>query len=374
MNTETATDSPATEPDPRQQTIPGVPAQQLAERKSALDRQDIDLIGQSPFASLHAFTIGQRMAQVLASSSIVPNEYRQWVMRGSVYEENPSAVGNCFIALELANRLNISPLTVMQQVDMIHGRPALRGKLMIALVNGSRHFAHDLRFECSHAKHLATIDAEIEQRLGAGEPLEAIDKLHASAAAIRLRDDYGYRAWTTSRDGTVLYGPWITWKLVKAEGWSAKKDSKWGTIPELMFQYRAASWWSSLHATHITLGLYESEELRDIDAADDAPTRAQLLNRATELPKESMAVIDNAQPGDSDDAGPVPDKTPQEELPTPKPRGSRRKVRTEGDPPPETKPADDPPPGAGAAVAEKAHEEVASQKAAQSQLSGFDAE
>ena len=59
-----------------------------------------------------------------------------------------------------------------------------------------------------------------------------------------------------------------------------------------------------------------------------------------------------------------------------KPRGSRRRVRPEGDPPPETKPADDPPPdvGEGVAAAEKVHEEVASQKAAQSQQSGFDVE
>ena len=66
----------------------------------------------------------------------------------------------------------------------------------------------------------------------------------------------------------------------------------------------------------------------------------------------------------------------QEEVPTPKPRGKRRAVRTEGDPPPETKPADDPPPdvGEGVAAAEKVHEEVASQKAAQSQQSGFDVE
>ncbi|HEY3434291.1 MAG TPA: hypothetical protein VGK41_01425 [Solirubrobacterales bacterium] len=315
MNTETETTDTKTaqaEPDPAQQLLPGVvPAQQqLAERKSALDRQDIDLMGQSPFASLHAFTIGQRMAQVLASSSIVPNEYRQWIPRGNQFEENPAAVGNCFIALELANRLNISPLTVMQQVDVIHGRPALRGKLMIALVNGSRHFAHDLRFECNH--------------------LEG--------------DDYGYRAWTTARDGTRLNGPWITWKLVKAEGWQAKKDSKWQSIPEMMFQYRAASWFASLHATHITLGLYESEEAREIDAEPAEPTRAQLLNAATEArPKEAMPRVDCES--SSGEHGALQDQ-PQEEAAAPaKPRGNRRRVKSEDEQaPPAASPEPEPDP------------------------------
>lgn len=342
MNTETETTDTKTaqaEPDPAQQLLPGVvPAQQLAERKSALDRQDIDLMGQSPFASLHAFTIGQRMAQVLASSSIVPNEYRQWIPRGNQFEENPAAVGNCFIALELANRLNISPLTVMQQVDVIHGRPALRGKLMIALVNGSRHFAHDLRFECNH--------------------LEG--------------DDYGYRAWTTARDGTRLNGPWITWKLVKAEGWQAKKDSKWQSIPEMMFQYRAASWFASLHATHITLGLYESEEAREIDAEPAEPTRAQLLNAATEeRPKEAMPRVDGEPSSDGD----VAPQGQQEEAAAPaKPRGNRRKVRAEGDPPPETTAA---PPAEQQTTAGPFNEPTLDGVlggATQTGLSGFDAE
>lgn len=38
-------------------------------------------------------------------------------------------------------------------------------------------------------------------------------------------------------------GATIDWALVKAEGWDAKSDSKWKSIPEQMFIYRAASFW-----------------------------------------------------------------------------------------------------------------------------------
>lgn len=216
---------------------------QQAQAVSVYDRADVNIVEHSPFTSMHAFSLAQRMATVLASSTIIPDDYRSWVLKNNEWVENPAAVGNCFIALELSNRLHTSPLLIMQQVDMIYGRPALRGKLMIGLLNASKAFAHDLRYECNQLPG----------------------------------DDYGYRAWTTAHDGTVLYGPWITWKLVKAEGWPSRKGSKWNTMPEMMFQYRAASWFASLHAAHITLGLYESEEARDIDAIEAPQSSARVL-------------------------------------------------------------------------------------------------
>lgn len=89
-----------------------------ATQRSALDRPDVNLIDHSPFNSMHAFGVANRMASMLASSSIVPNDYRQWVQdQNDKWIENPAAVGNCFIAIELANRLNTSPILIMQQVD-----------------------------------------------------------------------------------------------------------------------------------------------------------------------------------------------------------------------------------------------------------------
>ena len=163
--------------------------------------------------------------------------------------------------------------------------------------------------------------------------------------------------------------------MVEAEGWSANK--KWTSMRDQMFEYRAAAFWSRANASDITLGMYETEELRDAAIIDGefsrVPSRAQRLNDATDLPRDPALHEADEQHALDGDAEPAP---VQEEVPTPKPRGKRRAVRTEGDPPPETKPADDPPPdvGEGVAAAEKVHEEVASQKAAQSQQSGFDVE
>ena len=194
------------------------------------------------FADQTSFEVGQRMALMLSHSSIIPDIYRSDVLKNGKWEKNPDAVGNCFIALELANRLGVSPIMVMQQVDVIHGRPSLRGTFLIGLVNGSGQFS-PLEFECNELSG----------------------------------DAYGYRAKATNlATGKECIGPWITWKMVKAEKWNEKTGSKWNSMPELMFQYRSAAFWSRLFASHITLGLYESEEARDVfgDESPRGPQRA----------------------------------------------------------------------------------------------------
>lgn len=258
-------------------------------------RRDTNLTVSSPFESAASFELAQKMATLLSCSSIVPDIYRQQypiMSNGSFvrWEENPDAVGNCFIALELANRLHTSPLLVMQQVDMIHGRPSLRGTFLIGLVNGSGLFT-ELEFECNGADG----------------------------------DDYGYRARATRlSDGKPCIGPWITWKMVKGEGWYEKKGSKWKTMPEQMFPYRAASFWSRIFASHVTLGLYtreESEEIANLPA-DDSGNRAVELERRLE-----QHTGGNGEPKDPPAAQSKPPRAS---------RGQRAKREAAQDPPSES--------------------------------------
>lgn len=278
--------------------------QQLMPRTSALDRPDVNLIEHSPFNSMHAFGVAQRMAGMLASSSIVPDDYRSlvWDKDKGLWMENPAAVGNCFIAIELANRLHTSPILIMQQVDMIHGRPAMRGVLLIGLVNASGQFS-PLMFESRGEP-------------GGKDPT------------------YGYRAVATNREtGEECEGPWIDWAMVNAEGWPNKKGSKWKTMPEQMFRYRAAAFWSRIFAPHITLGLMEAEEAREID--DGAPIALPgEMTRATQLTERLERSGADAAPAD-------PEPEPE------KPRGRRRAVGKKAEPATEP-PADkqEPPPAA----------------------------
>jgi hypothetical protein len=51
--------------------------------------------------------------------------------------------------------------------------------------------------------------------------------------------------------------------MVDAEGWSKKTGSKWLTMPEQMFMYRAAAFWSRVFAPEISLGMHTSDEVED---------------------------------------------------------------------------------------------------------------
>lgn len=182
------------------------------------------------FESLDNFIAAQRMANVLAASTMVPKEYQ-------------GNVANCVIALELASRLRASPFMVMQNLDVIHGRPSLRATFIIGTVN-----------TCGRYTPLAFDWCGKE-----GE------------------DSWGCRGVAVDKaTGQVLEGTWITWGMAKREGWTTKSGSKWQTMPEQMFRYRAAAFWARAYAPETMLGMSTSEEVREIvvEAEEVAPRPA----------------------------------------------------------------------------------------------------
>lgn len=170
----------------------------------------------SAFKSHDSFVTAQRMATALSASTVVPKEYQ-------------GNVANCLVALELAHRVGVSPLMVMQNTDIIHGRPSWKSTFIIAAVNGCGLYA-PLRFEFS----------------GTG-------------------DEWGCVAVTTDlRSGEVVRGPRISIAMAKAEGWYGKSGSKWKTMPELMLQYRSAAFFGRLYIPHILQGMHSTDEYEDI--------------------------------------------------------------------------------------------------------------
>jgi hypothetical protein len=119
---------------------------------------------------------------------------------------------------------------VLQNIDIIHGRPSFRATFLIAMVNASGRFT-PLQFVMS----------------GEGPN-------RACVATCKVKDG-----------GETIEGPEITMAMAKAEGWSTKSGSKWLTMPELMLRYRAAAFFARLYAPDITLGMQTSEENYDIE-------------------------------------------------------------------------------------------------------------
>lgn len=176
------------------------------------------------FFDLQGFELLQRVAKAFASSSLVPAQYQ-------------GNLPNCMIALNLARRLKADELMVMQNLYIVHGNPGWSAKFLIACINSCGRFTA-LRYEWR------------------GKP---------------GADDYGCRAWAIEKaTNERLDGAWIDWRMVKAEGWHSKNGSKWKTMPEQMFMYRAASFWQRAYAPEISMGLSTVEELADVvDVAPD---------------------------------------------------------------------------------------------------------
>ncbi len=161
-----------------------------------------------------------QVANALAQSTIIPQQYQ-------------NSPANCFVALEVASRMNASPFMVMQNLHIIQGKPSWSSSFIISAINTSGRFKTPLQFKLT----------------GSGDNLECF-------------------AYATSKDGTICEGPVVSMKMAKAEGWFGKNGSKWQTMPELMIRYRAASFFGRLYTPEVLMGMQSVEEIIDVDPID----------------------------------------------------------------------------------------------------------
>ena len=87
------------------------------------------------FDTVAGFEAIQRMANLFSASSIVPENYRSKGMN------DYTSKGNCVIALDMALRMGANPLMVMQNLYVVHGRPAWSAQFLIATLNKSGKFS-----------------------------------------------------------------------------------------------------------------------------------------------------------------------------------------------------------------------------------------
>src|SRR5258706_14334822 len=93
----------------------------------------VEIQATSFFGTKDLFEHVQRVAQMFCKSDLVPKRYQ-------------NNVGNCIIALEMAQRIGASPLMVMQNLDVILGKPSWSSKFLIASLNACGKFT-SLRYE-----------------------------------------------------------------------------------------------------------------------------------------------------------------------------------------------------------------------------------
>lgn len=209
------------------------------------DHQIIVHENSTAFSSVNGFEVAQRMAKALVTSDLVPEQFR-----------GQEKLGNALIALELAQRIGASPMAVMQNIHIIHGRPSWSASFIIAALNSCGRFS-PLRFKTA----------------GAGDDKTCI----AWAFDLSTKD--------------VLEGPEVSIAMAKAEGWATKAGSKWKTMPDLMLRYRAAAFFGRLYAPDVLSGMATTEEAetwvrdRNQGSAADLNARLQAAPQVPQLPE-----------------------------------------------------------------------------------------
>lgn len=159
-----------------------------------------------------------KMAAMIANTPIVPDSYK-------------GNAGSCLIAIDIANRMGLSPVMVMQNTQVVRGQLTWKGSACKGLIDN-----------CGRYKNTDYVFFGDEGTDGWGCYLQAEDK----------------------HTNKIVNGPKVTIKMAKDEGWYDKSGSKWKTMPELMLQYRAATFFARTNCPQSLMGFYTAEELVDI--------------------------------------------------------------------------------------------------------------
>lgn len=272
----------------------------------------------SAFANEHSFAVAQRMVKPLIQSGLVPVAYQG--------EQN---IGNALIALDMANRMGLSPIVVMQNLHIIEGRPSWAASFIISALASCGLFS-PIRWRVTD---LGMVDAEKvvwEGPKGARTKKVIKEKIH----------DKEFVAYAVEKaTGEVLEGPPVTFSMAIAEGWFHRPGSKWLTMPDLMGRYRSAAFFGRLYAPHITNGMMTDEESTDIaphaysapDGAEDAQPQARkkkasvadvLKAAADETIIDAVAVVVETEEKNDE-------KNPVKEQPKPVPEPKQEPVKQE---------------------------------------------
>lgn len=224
--------------------------------------------------NLEAFELSQRIAKMLASSTLVPEQYRSVVKVkagkdsfGNMQyrdEENPNGLSNCIIALNMANRMGADPLMVMQNLYLIEGRPAWSSQFIMAAINSCGRFSA-LRFDL---EDLGETEVEYQETVWENRQKKTVAKKVTVKNLTCV-------AWAIEREtGERIESSKITMEMAVKEGWYGKNGSKWQTMPEQMLRYRAASFFGRVYAPELLMGLRSAEEEQDriIDVTPDTAT------------------------------------------------------------------------------------------------------
>ena len=306
---------------------PGVNTTSLAELMAQTNSLPAET--QLSFFTAGGFALMQRGAALLSSSTLVPSAYRAEIEekkygRVTGVKQNPNAMPNCVLALNMSQRMGADPLMVMQNLYIVDGRPAWSSQFIIAAINACGKFS-PLRFTIEELgeKEVEWITTKWESNPNGGRDVPK-DVQHKAKIMNRQ-----CRAWAIEKStGERLDGPVVSMDMAVAEGWFGKAGSKWQTMPEVMLRYRAASFFGKLYAPELLMGIQTAEEIHDtIDLSEMSPGSFGLDEEPKPMTMDDIkATLPQAAPGEHIDMD-TGEVTPKEPVP------AREKAPVQENPP-----------------------------------------
>lgn len=194
----------------------------------------------SPFADSQSFQKIFDIGKMFATSQLVPQNYQGKPM-------------DCTIAVDMANRMGVSPMMVMQNLYVVKGKPTWSGQACMSMIRANTEF-----------KNVRPVYD--------GTP-------HTDSWGCRIEAEY-------KESGEKIKGTTVTIEMAKKEGWYEKTGSKWKTMPEQMLAYRAAAFFARVYTPNSLMGVYVEGEAEDISKSD---------TRVAENPFDFEAAVQEAE-------------------------------------------------------------------------------
>jgi hypothetical protein len=283
--------------------------------------------------SMQGFALAQRIAHAFATSDAVPAAFRRQNLKKvngqEQWVDNPNAIGNCLVAIEVAQSVHMSVTMVMQNADVIEGKLRWNDRFVVACINSSGRFT-PLRFDVrnlgrmkaaykekgewdNNARRYKMIEREVEI-----ENLQSI--AWALPAGFNVPPNIRNLEEAKAAGLPVVEGVPVSIKLAVEEGWYAKPGSKWQTeLKHKMLVMRSGRYFGDIHAPDIVMGMGNHADESN-DYIDVTPTAQgtyavdmdTLKNLTPELPNALPAQADRA-PEDGAHDGHHVDSAPEQE-------------------------------------------------------------
>ncbi|MBR2694148.1 MAG: hypothetical protein IKE69_08035 [Thermoguttaceae bacterium] len=224
------------------------------------------------FDSLEQMTAALTVAEKVSQSNILPDTFK-------------GKAGDVLIALDMAQRLRMNPLHVMQGIVIVHGRPTFSGQFYASLIKASGEF----------------VKYDYEEKETGETVKEIAGRKNRACRIVAVRPN-----------GEKVAGPWVDYQMAVKDGWATRSGSKWQTMPELMLRYRAASFFVRTCCPDAAMGLRDEYEQDDIARAVSVHAERPRAIVETEVFKETVEaeVIEPEDEGiSSSDAAEVMNQT-----------------------------------------------------------------